>query len=120
MTRSELESGRFFGPSDYNVVLVESRIAKDTFKQPLALNSMISMEDKVFKIVSFLKESGGFGGDDNKILMPIKAARDTLEDEGSDEFDSIILKGANTDDVDPIMGDADKQIKRKHKSANLL
>lgn len=110
MTTSELESGRFLGPSDYNVVIVGSRIAKDTFKQPLTLNRMITIEDKAFKIVGILKESGGFGGDDNKIIMPIKAARDTLEDVGSDEFDSIILKAANTDAVDQIMEDADKKL----------
>ena len=42
--------------------------------------------------------------------MPIKAARDTLEDVGSDEFDSITLKVANTEDVDQIMEDADKKL----------
>jgi len=110
MTTSELESGRFLGPSDYNVVVVGSRIAKDTFKQPLTLNRMITIEDKAFKVVGILKESGGFGGDDNKIIMPIKAARDTLKDVGSDKFDSITLKAANTDDVDQIMEDADKKL----------
>jgi putative ABC transport system permease protein len=110
MTTSELESGRFLGPSDYNVVIVGSRIAKDTFKQPLTVNRMITIEDKAFKVVGILKESGGFGGDDSKIFMPIKAARDTLEDVGSDEFDSVTLKAANTDDVDQIMEDADKKL----------
>ena len=110
MTTSELESGRFLGPSDYNVVVVGSRIAKNTFKQPLTLNRMITIEEKAFKVVGILKESGGFGGDDNKIIMPIKAARDTLEDVGSDEFDSITLKVANTDDVDQIMEEADKKL----------
>lgn len=110
MTTSELDLGRFLGPSDYNVVVVGSRIAKDTFKQPLTLNRMITIEDKSFKVVGILKESGGFGGDDNKIIMPIKAARDTLEDVGSDEFDSIVLKATNTDDVDQIMEDADKKL----------
>jgi len=110
MTTSELESGRFLGPSDYNVVIVGSRIAKDTFKQPLTVNRMITIEEKAFKVVGILKESGGFGGDDSKIFMPIKAARDTLEDVGSDEFDSITLKVANTDDVDQVMEEADKKL----------
>ena len=110
MTTSELESGRLLGPSDYNVVVVGSRVAKDTFKQPLTLNRMITLEEKAFKVVGILKESGGFGGDDNKIIMPIKAARDTLEDVGDDEFDSITLKVANTDDVDQIMEEADKKL----------
>ena len=110
MTTSELESGRFLGPSDYNVVIVGSRIAKDTFKQPLTVNRMITIEEKAFKVVGILKESGGFGGDDSKIFMPIKAARDTLEDVGSDEFDSITLKVVNTDDVDQVMEEADKKL----------
>ncbi|MGB3459504.1 MAG: ABC transporter permease [Halobacteriota archaeon] len=110
MATSELESGRLLGPSDYNVVVVGSRVAKDTFKQPLTLNRMITLEEKAFKVVGILKESGGFGGDDNKIIMPIKAARDTLEDVGSDEFDSIVLKASNTDDVDQIMEEADKKL----------
>lgn len=108
MTTSELESGRFLGPSDYNVVIVGSSIAEDTLKQPLTVNRIITIEDKVFKIVGILQESGGFGGDDRSIIMPIDAARDTLEDVGEDEFDSIILKAANTDDVDQIMEDADE------------
>ena len=110
MTTSELESGRFLGPSDYNVVIVGNRIAEDTFKQPLTVNRMITIEEQAFKVVGILKESGGFGGDDNKIIMPIKAARDTLEDVGSDEFDSITLKVANTDDVDQVMEEADKKL----------
>jgi len=110
MTTSELESGRFLGPSDYNAVIVGNRIAEDTFKQPLTVNRMITIEEKAFKVVGILKESGGFGGDDNKIIMPIKAARDTLEDVGSDEFDSITLKVANMDYVDPIMEAADKEL----------
>lgn len=46
-TTSELESGRFLGPSDYNVVIVGSSIAEDTFKQPLMANRIITIEDKV-------------------------------------------------------------------------
>jgi len=110
MTTSELESGRFLGPSDYNVVIVGSSIAEDTFKQPLTVNRIITIEDKVFKIVGILQESGGLGGDDRSIIMPIDAARDTLEDVGEDEFDAIEIKAANTDDVDQIMEDADEKL----------
>ena len=108
MTTSELESGRFLGASDYGTVVVGNRVAKNTFKQPLALNRMITIEGKSFKIVGILKESGG--GDDNKIIMPIKAARDTLEDVGNEKFDSIVIKAANVDAVDQIMEDADQKL----------
>jgi putative ABC transport system permease protein len=110
MTTSELASGRFLGPADYNAVVVGSNIAEDTFKQPLTVNRIVTIEDKVFKIVGILQESGGFGGDDRSIIMPIDAARDILEDVGEDEFDAIEIKAVNTDAVDQIMEDADEKL----------
>ncbi len=109
-TTSELASGRFLGPSDSNVVIVGSSIAENTFKQPLVVNRMITIEDKAFKIVGILQESGGFGGEDNTIIMPIDAARDTLEDVGEEEFDSITIKAENVDDVEQIMEDAEQKL----------
>jgi len=110
MTTSELASGRFLGSSDYNVVIVGNSIAENTFKQPLVVNRMITIEGKAFKIVGILQESGGFGGDDRSIIMPIDAARDTLEDVGEEEFDSITIKAANTDDVEQIMEEAEQKL----------
>lgn len=107
ITTSELESGRFLGPSDYNTVIVGNRIAENTFKQPLLLNRIITIEGKSFKIVGILKEGGE---DDNKIIMPIEAARDILEDAGNEKFDSIIIKVSNVDDTDRIMEEADKKL----------
>ncbi|MGC9445190.1 MAG: ABC transporter permease [Candidatus Methanospirareceae archaeon] len=111
ITTSELASGRLLGPSDYTVVIVGSRIAEDTFKQPLTVNRVLTIEGKAFKIVGILAESGGFGGDDRTIIMPIDAARDTLEDVGDDEFDSITLKVENTDDVEQIMEAAEEKLR---------
>lgn len=93
-TTSELESGRFLGPSDYDSIVVGSRIASSMFKQPVALNRIITIEGRGFKVVGILKESGSaFGGvGDSSIIMPIKAARDVLADVGPDEFDSIVVK----------------------------
>jgi len=110
MTTSELESGRFLGPSDYNAVVVGHCIAKDTFKQPLVVNRMITIEGKAFKIVGILKESGTFGEDDWRIIMPIEAARDTLEDVGEEEYDSIAIKAENADEVERIMEDAEQKL----------
>lgn len=107
ITSSELESGRFLGPSDYSMVVVGGRMAKNMFKQPLALNRIIIIEEKTFKIAGILKEGGG---DDNKIIMAVDTARNTLEDVGMDEFDSIVIKAADVDAVDQIMEDADNKL----------
>jgi len=111
-TTSRLESGRFLGPSDYDAVVVGSRIASNVFKQPLALNRLITIEGRIFKIVGILNESGGGfgGGGDNSVIMPIKAARDTLTDVGRDEFDSITIKVSDAGLIDTTMQDIDARL----------
>jgi putative ABC transport system permease protein len=110
ITTSELASGRFLGSSDYNAVVLGSRIAEDTFKQPLTVNRVLTIEGKSFKIVGILQESGSFDGNDRTIIMSIDAARDTLVDVGDEEFDSITIKAANTDDVEQIMEEAAEKL----------
>lgn len=113
ITTSELEQGRFLGPSDFNSVVVGSRIANDVFKQPLALNRVITIEGSSFKVVGILEESGGgFGGsgDDSKIIMPIDAARSILEDKDGDEYDVITIKVANDELVEETMEDIDERL----------
>jgi putative ABC transport system permease protein len=54
MTTAELESWRFLGPSDYNVVAVGNRMAEEMFEQPLTMNRITTTEGKLFKIVGIL------------------------------------------------------------------
>jgi len=91
MLTTELESGRYLNPGDTNVIVIGSRIARSTFKQPLVLNRDITIEGRLFKIVGILKESGS-GGDDNIIFMPIEQARNVIEDAGNEKIDSIVIK----------------------------
>ncbi|MBI5066424.1 ABC transporter permease [Candidatus Woesearchaeota archaeon] len=108
ITVSELDQGRFIGPTDYNAVVVGSRIAKTTFKQLLALNREITIEGKSFKIAGILKESGG--GDDGKIIMPINAARETLTNAGNDNLNSIIVKVTDADLIDETVANIDQKL----------
>ena len=110
ITTSELASGRFLTTSDYNSVVVGSRLAEDTFKQPLAINRLVSIEDKSFKIVGILEESGGIGGSDNGIYMNIEAARNLLDDVGLNEFDSIEIKVDDEELVEDTMEDIDERL----------
>jgi len=104
---SELESGRYLNPSDTNAIVIGSRIAKTTFKQPLVLNRDIQIEGRLFKVIGILKESGG---DDNRITMPIEQAREILEDAGRDKYDSITIKATNADLVDQIVAEIDSKL----------
>jgi len=104
---TELESGRYLNPGDTNVIVVGSRVAKSTFKQPLALNRGITIEGRLFKVVGILKESGG---DDNRIIMPIEQSRDIIEDAGRDKLDSIVIKASSPDLVDQIVSEIDSKL----------
>ncbi len=108
VTTSEIETGRFLNPSDHDAIVIGNRISKNTFKQPLILNRILAIEGKPFKIVGILKE--GNGGEDNKIIMPIETARETIEGTGKEKFDSITIKASSIDAVDKIMEEAEKKL----------
>jgi putative ABC transport system permease protein len=117
ITTSELYIGRFLTASDYNAVVIGSRIANQTFKQPLAINRMIIIENRTFKIVGILKESGSMGGSDRSVIMPIRAARDTLELDANN-FNSIVVKASSTDAVDQVLADIDSRLTILHHVTN--
>jgi putative ABC transport system permease protein len=113
MTTSELESGRFLTPGDGNVVVIGYRVANDMFKQPLVINTQISIEGKTFKIVGILKESGGvggMGGSDNTVFMPITAARTIIEDINTNQFSSIQVKVADSELVNEVISNIEQKL----------
>ena len=107
---TELDSGRYLNAGDTNVVVIGSRVAKSTFKQPLVLNRAVTIEGRLFKVVGILKEAGSGGGDDNRIIMPIEQARSVLENVGNEKFDSIVIKASDINFVDQIVSDADSKL----------
>ncbi len=106
MTTSQLESGRWLDAADYHSVIIGSRVANGTFKQPLSLNRMLIIEGKSFKIVGMLKE----GGDDRGIIMPIKAARDTFTSLGEDDFNAIVVKVSDVNLIDQVIEEMDTRL----------
>ena len=107
---TELDSGRYLNVGDTNVVVIGSRVAKSTFKQPLTLNRAITLNGRLFKVVGILKESGSGGGEDNRIIMPISQARDILEDVGNEKFDSIVIKVSDANLVDQITNETNEKL----------
>jgi putative ABC transport system permease protein len=107
---SELASGRLLNPSDKYVIVIGNRIATNTFKQPLALNRMIMIEGKPFKIVGILKAAGeGMGGGDNTIAMPIEAAREILG-KPTNAIDSISIKVSDISLVEQVTNETTRRL----------
>ncbi len=103
ITTSGLESGRYLAPGDGNAVVIGYNIANTVFKQPLRINTQISIGGKSFNIVGILKMSGGiggFGGDDSAIYMPITAARTVIDKMEANQFSSIQVKVADAGTID--------------------
>ncbi|MFH0897756.1 MAG: ABC transporter permease [Candidatus Bathyarchaeota archaeon] len=89
MTTTQLDSGRYLSPSDGNVVVIGYSIANNVFKQPLMVNTQLIIGGSVFKVVGILQQSGGFGGSDNTVVMPINAARNIIDSVLPNQFSSI-------------------------------
>jgi len=103
MQTSELAEGRFLTPSDKFSVVIGNRVATSTFKQPIGINRIISIGGKPFKVVGILAASGGFGGSDNGITMPIEEARIVLDRTGTTDVDSIQFKVADANRIADIV-----------------
>ncbi len=86
ITTSEIKEGRMLGPADSNVVVIGARLAESYFDSPVGINKMITIEDRVFRVVGVLDDQS------TSIYMPIQMAYQVLDDKEQDIYDSIIVK----------------------------
>lgn len=93
VTTKELETGRFLTSNDKGVALVGSMLAKDRFEKPILIGSQIKIEDKPFKVIGILKESGGTKGmiEDNMIFISLDDAGEYAL-LGKDKYSTIEVK----------------------------
>lgn len=95
-TTSAIQSGRYLSQGDAKSVIIGDRLATNVFKTSLGAGSIITINDKPFKIIGILAPSSSIGGgSDNGIYMTIKDAREVLGNTTSlksDEYSSISIK----------------------------
>jgi putative ABC transport system permease protein len=89
MTTSQLASGRYLNQGDQNAIVIGYSIANNVFKQKLLINTQINVGGSPFKVVGIMQQSGGFGGTDNQIIMPISAAWNIVNSTLVNQFSSI-------------------------------
>jgi putative ABC transport system permease protein len=94
ITTSSLSDGRMLGPADSNVIVVGGKIANGFFKTNLGINQLITIEDKLFRIVGILEDQS------TSIYMPITPSYEILDDKDKDVYDSIIIKVKDEDLLD--------------------
>ncbi len=88
---TEVVQGRHLQAGDRNVVVIGKVLADDVFKSKIAINRIITIEDKSFRVIGILKEGGSFGMNDKKVYMPIEAAYEIFDRERG-EYDAVIIE----------------------------
>ena len=100
----ELQDGRYLNINDKYSAVVGYRVATQTFSgddgSEDLMNQQIEINGVPFRVVGYLKESGGMGGSDSSIYIPQEAAKELFNE--PDNVGRIIIaagEGHNVDDV---------------------
>jgi putative ABC transport system permease protein len=109
MITTGLQVGRYLNPGDTNSIVIGNNLATKSFKTPLNVNTIISVGGKPYKIVGILEASGGFGGSDNAIYMPIEQAR-TLLNVSTNYYQTITFKVDDANNIDTIVNATDQKL----------
>lgn len=109
-TSVELDSGRSFIAADTNVAIIGNRVANGLFKQPIGLEQVMTVAGKPVKVIGILKQSAGFEGTDNKIILPTSSARAILTDVKENVFNTILIKVEDVSLVDNVMNTTDQRL----------
>ncbi len=104
ITISEIAEGRMLGPSDSNVVVVGGKIANGFFDKNLGVNQLVTIEDKLFRIIGILDDSS------TSIYMPINTAYEILEDKEKGVYDSIVIQIKDEDQLDLAMENIENKL----------
>ncbi len=113
ITTTEIAEGRTLGPADTNVIVIGGKLASDFFEQQLGVNQLITVDDKLFRIVGILDDES------TSITMPISAAYEIIDDKERDVYDQIIIKVKNEEELDTaIQNIREKLIITRHAPKN--
>lgn len=111
----DLSEGRLLGPADTNVIVIGGRLAEDYFDKILGINQLVTIEDRLFRVVGIIDDSS------TSIYMPISSAYDVLEDKERDVYDSIIIQVKDESEVDAAMEDIEYDLMiSRHVTADTL
>ncbi|MBN1793088.1 ABC transporter permease [Candidatus Woesearchaeota archaeon] len=105
ITTSTIRDGRMLGPADTNVIVVGGRFADSFFSKQLGVNHMVTIEDRLFRIVGILDDSS------SNIYMPITQAYTVLTDKTKDVYDQVIIKVKDEDELNQTMDDINYKLK---------
>ncbi|MFH2027680.1 MAG: ABC transporter permease [Nanoarchaeota archaeon] len=115
ITTTEIAEGRMLGPTDVNVVVVGGRFASNFFKTQVGINQLITIGDRLFRIVGILDDSS------SSIYMPLQSAYDVIDDKTKDVYDSIMIKVKDESLLDDAIANIEEKLMlKRHVQSNKL
>ncbi len=122
----EIDQGRFISEADYlandEVAVIGSQVATDLFEGLNALGRTIKINNRDFKIVGVLAESGsgGMTSGDDVVLIPLstgysKIFGSSAMSNGKQTLSSIMISATSADTVDTVISDVELVLRSNHK-----
>lgn len=104
ITTLEVANGRMLGPSDTNVIVIGGRLADGFFDKQLGANQLLTIEDRLFRIVGILDDNS------DSVYMPIDLAYDVIEDKERGVYDRIIIKVKDENQIGLAINNTEKKL----------
>ena len=101
----DVKEGRMLNPSDANVIVVGGKIADGFFTKNLGVNQLVTIEDKLFRIVGILDDSS------TSIYMPLNNAYEVIDDKEKGVYDSIIIKVKDEEQLDQTIATIEEKLR---------
>ena len=101
----DVKEGRMLNPSDANVIVVGGKIADGFFTKNLGVNQLVTIEEKLFRIVGILDDSS------TSIYMPLNNAYEVIEDKEKGVYDSIIIQVKDEEQLDQTIATIEEKLR---------
>ena len=106
-----------------SVAVLGGKLAEDIYGSSDPIGQTIRIKGRQFKVVGVLKVSGGFGGNDNGVLVPITTAYRVLfggrsATSTSHQVSMLSLQVRSADEIDLAQAKVEQVMRRRHKLAD--
>jgi len=105
--------GRFLNPSDQYSAVIGFSVANQTFNDLDILNKQVKIDGMPFHVVGILNESGGFGGADNMVFIPLKTAKAMFNQ--TTDVSQVIVVVSSDHDTDTVAAEIENELIALHR-----
>lgn len=105
VTTDIIKDGRMLDSADQNVVVIGGSLSSSFFDHPVGINKMITIANRTFKVVGIIDDES------NNIYLPIQIAYQIIDDKKNGEYDTLVAKIKNEDQLDDTLAKIESKLK---------